>query len=408
MQLLPPTPLRHSPVSTSLAASPVHSSIPTTPPTVMVDQAASSSAASLAPEAPSLAFSAEQFHQLLHALGTNLAASQQATSEQLSALAQALQRTQTHGTNGYSAKPPTFRGDGGEDVEQFLSAFNRHADFFSWSSEKRLQALPLSLVGHANIWFTSLSSDAYHSFDDLTELLRGQFNSPASLWLARQQLNQRKMATSETVASYSADIRRQCQLLRIPKPEWLHVFIQGLRPDIREHLVLQQPQTFEQAEQLATLKEAVSRPAATTPSAQDLVQALLSQLPASPQPPAKASQVAAFTSVQPSNDYSTEPVTMSSLRRMIQTELRKALQDGFPRSDFRSQGARYNNRFNNPNRNRRTPDGHPICNTCNRRGHTSYNCPTLNRRDPRLPDRNRDFTNRRSQPQTSQFRQENI
>jgi len=344
-------------------------------------------------------------------LGTSLAANQQTTVTQLTALTQALQQGQSQGSSGYSAKPPTFHGDGVENVDQFLSAFNRHADFFSWSPEKRLRALPLSLVGHANLWFTSLSLDAYHTFDDLTRLLREQFNSPASLWLAQQQLHQRKMAATETVANYSADIRRQCQLLRMPKPEWLHVFIQGLRADIREHLVLQQPQSFEQAEQLATLKEAVSKPTPTPPSAQQLAQALLSQFQPQPPAPAKTQHVAAFSTSFHNDDRPDEAVTMSSIRSMIQTELRKALKDNFAQSDSRPRGSGYNaGRFDNRNRNRRTPEGHPICNTCNRRGHTSYNCHTLRepRRDPRLPDENRNIPNRRPQQQSPQFPQGNL
>ncbi|KAK3731050.1 hypothetical protein QZH41_006950 [Actinostola sp. cb2023] len=210
------------------------------------------------------------------------------------------------------------------------------------------------------------------------------------------------MAATETVANYSADIRRQCQLLRMPKPEWLHVFIQGLRADIREHLVLQQPQSFEQAEQLATLKEAVSKPASTPPSAQQLAQALLSQLQPQPPAPAKTQHVAAFSTSFQNDDRPDEAVTMSSIRSMIQTELRKALKDNFAQSDSRPRDSGYNaGRFDNRNRNHRTPDGHPICNTCNRRGHTSYNCHTLRepRRDPRLPDENRSIANDTTQPE---------
>ena len=372
---------------------------------------ASSSSGAQAPPPPSAAISADQFTQLLNTLGNGLAATQQATIQQLTTLTQTLQQGQSQGSSGYSAKPPTFHGDGVQNIDQFLAAFNRHADFFSWSPEKRFRALPLSLVGHANIWFSSLSPDSYRSFDDLTRLLREQYNSPASLWLARQQLNQRKMAANETVANYSADIRRQCQLLRISKPEWIHLFIQGLRPDIRDHLVLQQPQSFEQAEQMATLKEAISQPTSSSPADQQLVQALLAHLQPKPPAPAQTQQVAAFSTSFQDDTRSDEPVTMSSIRSLIQTELRRALAGNYSRADSRPSGTGYNGgRFDNRNRNRRTPDGHPICNTCNRRGHTSYNCRSLKQpqRDPRLPDHTRNEPNRRQPTHSSAAHQGNL
>ena len=285
---------------------------------------------------PAPAFTPEQFAQVLTTLSSNLNANQQATVSQLTALTQSLQQGQSQSSSGYSAKPPTFHGDGIESVDQFLSSFERHADFFGWTPVKRLRALPLSLVGHANIWFTSLDSDSYRTYDELTGLLREQFNSPASQWLARQQLNQRKMAPSESVADYSADIRRRCQLLRIPKAEWLHVFISGLRSDIKQHLVLQQPQTFEQAEQQAKLKEAVSTADPVAMQTQQFAQALLAQLQKASPTPSQPQQVAAFSTAPHLADHAgaEEPMTLSSIRAIIQKEIRQAL--GTLRKDLAS------------------------------------------------------------------------
>ena len=328
-------------------------------------------------------FTADQLDQFLQTLSSSLAASNQATTTQLSALTQALAQGQNHSSGGYSARPPTFHGDGVENVDQFLASFTRHADFFNWSSAKRFQALTLSLVGPANIWFTSLDPSSYTSFDDLSRLLREQFNSPASLWLARQQLNQRKMSHNESVASYSADIRRQCQLLRIPKSEWTHIYVTGLRPDIRSHLVLQQPSSFEEAEQQATLKEAVAQPEPSGNSADQLAQALLARMQAKPVNSSPQSHTVAAV---------TTSTDSQSLHDVI-TELRDAVRELSSNArQSRNRGNRYNgrnNNYNNRQRNRRTQDGSPICNTCNRPGHMSYNCPTLATGlpapDPRIP-----------------------
>ena len=116
--------------------------------------------------------------------------------------------------------------------------------------------MPLNFQGHANIWFNSLSDDAYSTYDQLLEF----FNSGASKWRLRQELNQHKQGNLESVVDCTADIRRQSQRIGLPKAEWLHLFIQGLRSDIKNHVVLHQPESFEQAKNLAKLKEVVTKP----------------------------------------------------------------------------------------------------------------------------------------------------
>ena len=46
--------------------------------------------------------------------------------------------------------------------------------------------------------------------------------------------------------------------LSLPKSEWLYCFVRGLRPEIREHAILQQPPDFESALNIAKLKELVT------------------------------------------------------------------------------------------------------------------------------------------------------
>ena len=43
----------------------------------------------------------------------------------------------------------------------------------------------------------------------------------------------------------------------MPTSEWTHYFVQGLKPEIREYVILQQPENNEVAENYAKLKESV-------------------------------------------------------------------------------------------------------------------------------------------------------
>ena len=52
-------------------------------------------------------------------------------------------------------------------------------------------------------------------------------------------------------------LRMHCAKLDLPRSEWTHYFVHGLRPEIREYVVLQQPENLEVTENFVKLKESV-------------------------------------------------------------------------------------------------------------------------------------------------------
>ena len=73
----------------------------------------------------------------------------------------------------------------------------------------------------------------------------------------RQALGQRRQLEKESVADYSYSLRTHCARINLPRSEWTHYFVQGLIPEIREYVFLQQPENLEAAENFAKLKESV-------------------------------------------------------------------------------------------------------------------------------------------------------
>ena len=59
----------------------------------------------------------------------------------------------------------------------------------------------------------------------------------------------------ESVADYSHLVRTLCLRLGLPRSDWTHYFIQGLRPEIRDYVILQQADHLDEAENFAQLKE---------------------------------------------------------------------------------------------------------------------------------------------------------
>jgi hypothetical protein len=89
--------------------------------------------------------------------------------------------------------------------------------------------------------------------------LKDQFSNPACIWLWQQQLSARKQAETEPLAAdYASDIRCLCKRLDLSDGEGMQHFIQGLRPNLKSHVILGQPKSLAEAENLANLKEAVS------------------------------------------------------------------------------------------------------------------------------------------------------
>ncbi|KAL9965744.1 hypothetical protein ACROYT_G029586 [Oculina patagonica] len=180
-------------------------------------------------------------------------------AEQISTLCKAFQKSHVTptfpGNNGVPM--PTFSGDADEDVNEFLVNFNRTSAFYNFTPEKKAEALPLFLTGNASIWFNTTPELHDRSFDVLSKALKKQFHSDSDIWLLRQQLHETKQLATESVSNFAAKIRRLCQRINLPRSARVNYFIQGLRPHIKNYVLLQQPGTFEVAEMHAKLKEAL-------------------------------------------------------------------------------------------------------------------------------------------------------
>ena len=77
-------------------------------------------------------------------------------------------------------------------------------------------------------------------------------------------------------------MRTPCSRLGLPRSEWIHDFIQGLQPGIRDYVVLQQADQLDEAKNLEQLKELVLACCDETPTsnAQQLFSKVIEKLSA--------------------------------------------------------------------------------------------------------------------------------
>ena len=280
---------------------------------------------------------------------------------------------------------PVFRGDECEDVHEFVSNYKRAARLNGWSEVNLALGLPLYLKGHASAWFKTLESPDEMSFDELSAALIHHFASGASEWRVRQALGvcirnciQRRQLEKESVADYSYSLRTYCTRLNLPRAEWTQYFVQGLRPEIREYVVLQQPDNLEAAENFAKLKESVLSSSEKTPAVdvKQISAQIVDEL-------TKAAASKDKQIVAAASDQQGLNVDKTDIKQMIRAEIQQLMGGNQPDS----------NRFQPQKgpvfqaRGFRSRTGDPVCFNCGRRGHTYYNCRA--NPDPRVPRYNR-------------------
>ena len=110
------------------------------------------------------------------------------------------------------------------------------------------------------MWFNTTPGLSGKNFEHLAQALKTQFHSDSDVWLL---LNERKQLPSETVSEFAAAIRRLAQRINLPRSECINYFIQGLRADLKNFVILQRPTSFEEAEMHAKLKESLPDPKPT-------------------------------------------------------------------------------------------------------------------------------------------------
>lgn len=155
-------------------------------------------------------------------------------------------------------KPTPITGALSDDVNEWLAKFERFAKFYNWSSTKKLGAMVLLFEGPALSWFHTLPEETSNSFTRLVGALRNRFSASNNNLILRQALYAKKQGSSESLTNYTADIIKRCQRLSLNDAELMNIFINGLKPELRSHLVLNQPTSFTEAEKLARLREAVT------------------------------------------------------------------------------------------------------------------------------------------------------
>ena len=253
--------------------------------------------------------------------------------------------------------------------------------------------MSLLLDGPAQAWLHTQTPDIANDFNALCDALKNRFGAQNRAFVFRQELYSRKQRPNEPLSSYTEDIINKCQHLNISDNDMLSIYINGLVDDIKTHVILNQPETFAKAENLARLREAMMSNDSLTNVRTNISQDhrikelegqvdLLVSLAANskPNPNFHASNVNAISPNQALEQGvaigGQQPVSKSELAD-FKSDMLAAMDAKFTSlntQSYRPNRPQRNNRTFARGRNLRMTDGQPVCNNCRRVGHVARYC----------------------------------
>ena len=315
-------------------------------------------------------------------------------------------------------RPKSFSGLSYEDVTDFIERFERYSKLYSWTNAKKLSAIALLFEGPAFAWFHTVPEETRNNYGSLIAALRQRFASPNEQFLQRQELNDRKQGASESLSSYTDDIIRRCSRLGLNDINRMNCFISGLHDELKSHVILNRPTTFDEAESLARLKDAVSKstrcgktdvhgPTRLISQIQDLLtdQKMAEkqvETPSSNSHQLERQRIAELegqvqllmSTINQPKESTVAPISMSYRTGNTATqdydtmkkEIIAAVRDEIRRDNHQNApphrqdtGTGFTGNTQYPQResrgqNLRTTDGQPICNSCRKVGHVARYC----------------------------------
>ena len=158
-------------------------------------------------------------------------------------------------------KLPLFHGYESENFDRWLEKFLLHLERrrLRSTSDAALAELALHLAGPAESFFGSLSRSDKEAVDSLSTALRDRFSFKDRVWRMRQMLSARKQGSNEPQDKYIEDLQNKFDNLELSEEEQVWFFTQGLRPDTQGEVLMRQPRTFQEAENVARLTQIVQQ-----------------------------------------------------------------------------------------------------------------------------------------------------
>ncbi|XP_075742234.1 uncharacterized protein LOC142795730 [Rhipicephalus microplus] len=142
--------------------------------------------------------------------------------------------------------PPIFSGSGEQDVEDWLSLYERVSASNKWDNDSKLAYVIFYLADVAKLWFTNRET-AIASWSTFKTLVTEAFGRPEVRKLrADQRLRHRAQQPGETFTSYIEDVLDLCKRVNssMPEEEKIRHILKGIEDGAFQMLLAKSPTTI--------------------------------------------------------------------------------------------------------------------------------------------------------------------
>ena len=231
-------------------------------------------------------------------------------------------------------EPPIFSGTDENDVEDWLSIFERVSALNKWTDADKLTRVSFYLAGVASLWFRNHEGDV-QTWPQFKTSITAVFDRPAVRKLrAEQRLRARAQDTGETFTSYIEEVVDLCRRVdaAMTESEKIKHIMKGIDDDAFQMLLAKNPTTVNDVISLCQSYDELRKQRALTrrPPAHDL--ASLSSLTNGHDQASLIAEIKAFVREEVARQLSLVPFTQEptttlppSLRGVIQGEVAEAL-----------------------------------------------------------------------------------
>lgn len=136
-------------------------------------------------------------------------------------------------------EPRTFAGKAGEDVDAWLSFYQRASRFNGWNATGQLTNVGLFLKGTASVWYEN-HEESLTTWPKFVDEIRKCFGDPAAKKKrAEQTLMQRAQVPGETCTTYIEEVLKLCKVLdpRMTEEDKVGHLLKGIAEDVYQYLI---------------------------------------------------------------------------------------------------------------------------------------------------------------------------
>ena len=137
--------------------------------------------------------------------------------------------------------PTPFTGTATNNILDWLENFGRIAAHSIWNDQKQLQVIPVYLKDTALNFCGSLPEQTKTDINLLKAALRDRYHKQDRLYDMRVKLHE--LHQRSALETYINELDTLAHHLELPDQQKIHYFIFGLKPKLKQALLIQQPQT---------------------------------------------------------------------------------------------------------------------------------------------------------------------